>query len=234
MNKLLVSFLLQRGRLVGGSLHQHREERLHPEQLRGPRWLHPGWRVRRCCCWVIPPYRTRVRAHNRLFITFWRLTPGHAANVLLIFNPRLLLCASRWYFGKMGRKDAERLLLIMGNSRGTFLVRESETTKGNDPFFVNRVVKAVSPSELYVQMDQHFPSRLLQVLILSPYETGMKPKETTWNTTRSASLTAGDTTSPRECSLTRCRSLSSTIQVCGVQSSLSSRLHLHRLLTSRI
>lgn len=30
----------------------------------------------------------------------------------------------------MGRKDAERLLLITGNHRGTYLVRESETTKG--------------------------------------------------------------------------------------------------------
>uniref|UniRef100_H3DIA7 Tyrosine-protein kinase n=1 Tax=Tetraodon nigroviridis TaxID=99883 RepID=H3DIA7_TETNG len=37
--------------------------------------------------------------------------------------------AEEWYFGKMGR-DAERLLLIPGNHRGTFLVRESETTKG--------------------------------------------------------------------------------------------------------
>ncbi|MEE6464349.1 hypothetical protein FKM82_006233 [Ascaphus truei] len=38
--------------------------------------------------------------------------------------------AEEWYFGKMGRKDAERLLLSPGNQRGTFLVRESETTKG--------------------------------------------------------------------------------------------------------
>uniref|UniRef100_A0A8C7K4E8 Tyrosine-protein kinase n=1 Tax=Oncorhynchus kisutch TaxID=8019 RepID=A0A8C7K4E8_ONCKI len=38
--------------------------------------------------------------------------------------------AEEWYFGKMGRKDAERLLLNQGNNRGTFLVRESETTKG--------------------------------------------------------------------------------------------------------
>lgn len=30
----------------------------------------------------------------------------------------------------MGRKDAERLLLVPGNQRGTFLARESETTKG--------------------------------------------------------------------------------------------------------
>lgn len=41
----------------------------------------------------------------------------------------------------MGRKDAERLLLNPGNNRGTFLVRESETTKGDDHFFINRQVK---------------------------------------------------------------------------------------------
>ncbi|KAE8623959.1 hypothetical protein XENTR_v10005787 [Xenopus tropicalis] len=35
-----------------------------------------------------------------------------------------------WYFGKIGRKDAERLLLCEGNPRGTFMIRESETTKG--------------------------------------------------------------------------------------------------------
>ncbi|XP_030636810.1 tyrosine-protein kinase Yes [Chanos chanos] len=38
--------------------------------------------------------------------------------------------AEEWYFGKMGRKDAERLLLQPGIQRGTFLLRESETTKG--------------------------------------------------------------------------------------------------------
>ncbi|KAL4629407.1 proto-oncogene tyrosine-protein kinase Yrk-like isoform X1 [Arapaima gigas] len=38
--------------------------------------------------------------------------------------------AEEWYFGKMGRKDAERQLLAQGNPRGTFLIRESETTKG--------------------------------------------------------------------------------------------------------
>lgn len=38
--------------------------------------------------------------------------------------------SGRWYFGKMGRKDAERILLSTGNQRGTFLARESETTKG--------------------------------------------------------------------------------------------------------
>ncbi|XP_058608751.1 tyrosine-protein kinase Fgr isoform X3 [Onychostoma macrolepis] len=38
--------------------------------------------------------------------------------------------AEEWYFGKMGRKDAERQLLAQNNPRGTFLIRESETTKG--------------------------------------------------------------------------------------------------------
>ncbi|XP_018599219.1 tyrosine-protein kinase fynb isoform X1 [Scleropages formosus] len=38
--------------------------------------------------------------------------------------------AEDWYFGKLGRKDAERQLLSNGNPRGTFLIRESETTKG--------------------------------------------------------------------------------------------------------
>ncbi|MGH0142522.1 UNVERIFIED_CONTAM: hypothetical protein FKN15_051346 [Acipenser sinensis] len=37
--------------------------------------------------------------------------------------------AEEWYFGKLGRKDAERQLLSSGNPRGTFLIRESETTK---------------------------------------------------------------------------------------------------------
>ncbi|XP_008310872.1 tyrosine-protein kinase fynb isoform X1 [Cynoglossus semilaevis] len=38
--------------------------------------------------------------------------------------------AEDWYFGKLGRKDAERQLLSTGNKRGTYLIRESETTKG--------------------------------------------------------------------------------------------------------
>uniref|UniRef100_A0A8C6P225 Tyrosine-protein kinase n=1 Tax=Nothobranchius furzeri TaxID=105023 RepID=A0A8C6P225_NOTFU len=37
--------------------------------------------------------------------------------------------AEDWYFGKLGRKDAERQLLAAGNPRGTYLIRESETTK---------------------------------------------------------------------------------------------------------
>ncbi|KAM9536998.1 proto-oncogene tyrosine-protein kinase Src-like isoform 1-T8 [Salvelinus alpinus] len=38
--------------------------------------------------------------------------------------------AEEWYFGKITRRNSERLLLSLQNRRGTFLVRESETTKG--------------------------------------------------------------------------------------------------------
>ncbi|XP_057283735.1 tyrosine-protein kinase Blk isoform X2 [Pezoporus wallicus] len=36
----------------------------------------------------------------------------------------------KWYFKALSRKDAERLLLSSGNKVGSFLVRESETSKG--------------------------------------------------------------------------------------------------------
>ncbi|ETE72284.1 Proto-oncogene tyrosine-protein kinase Src, partial [Ophiophagus hannah] len=38
--------------------------------------------------------------------------------------------AEEWYFGKITRRESERLLLNPENPRGTFLARESETTKG--------------------------------------------------------------------------------------------------------
>ncbi|KAM4033416.1 proto-oncogene tyrosine-protein kinase Src isoform 2-T2 [Anomaloglossus baeobatrachus] len=38
--------------------------------------------------------------------------------------------AEEWYLGKITRRESERLLLNQENPRGTFLVRESETTKG--------------------------------------------------------------------------------------------------------
>ncbi|XP_013889474.1 proto-oncogene tyrosine-protein kinase Src isoform X2 [Austrofundulus limnaeus] len=38
--------------------------------------------------------------------------------------------AEEWYFGKITRRDSERMLLHLENKRGTFLVRESETSKG--------------------------------------------------------------------------------------------------------
>ncbi|KAK6471956.1 proto-oncogene tyrosine-protein kinase Src-like isoform X2 [Huso huso] len=38
--------------------------------------------------------------------------------------------AEEWYFGKITRRESERILLNLENRRGTFLIRESETTKG--------------------------------------------------------------------------------------------------------
>ncbi|KER31927.1 hypothetical protein T265_01864 [Opisthorchis viverrini] len=38
--------------------------------------------------------------------------------------------AEDWYFRSISRKDSERLLLLKGNIRGTFLIRASETTTG--------------------------------------------------------------------------------------------------------
>nr|CAB3245995.1 tyrosine-protein kinase Fgr-like [Phallusia mammillata] len=35
-----------------------------------------------------------------------------------------------WFFGKISRKDSERLLVNQENQRGTFLIRESETAQG--------------------------------------------------------------------------------------------------------
>ncbi|KFW72872.1 Proto-oncogene tyrosine-protein kinase LCK, partial [Pygoscelis adeliae] len=36
-----------------------------------------------------------------------------------------------WFFKNIGRKDAERQLLASGNTHGSFLIRESETSKGS-------------------------------------------------------------------------------------------------------
>lgn len=40
------------------------------------------------------------------------------------------ICLHRWFFKDITRKDAERQLLAPGNSAGAFLIRESETLKG--------------------------------------------------------------------------------------------------------
>jgi hypothetical protein len=36
----------------------------------------------------------------------------------------------RWFFKGVSRKDAERQLLASGNKMGSFMIRDSETTKG--------------------------------------------------------------------------------------------------------
>lgn len=44
-----------------------------------------------------------------------------------------MLCSCpRWFFKGISRKDAERLLLGPGNVVGSFMIRDSETTKGTE------------------------------------------------------------------------------------------------------
>lgn len=38
---------------------------------------------------------------------------------------------TRWFFKGISRKDAERQLLAPGNVLGSFMIRDSETTKGD-------------------------------------------------------------------------------------------------------
>lgn len=60
------------------------------------------------------------------------LFPGGWVGGWIRYTWLFLALPNRWYFGKIGRKDAERQLLSPGNPRGAFLIRESETTKGRD------------------------------------------------------------------------------------------------------
>lgn len=62
------------------------------------------------------------------------------SRVFHIFFLFFFLDITRWYFGKITRRDSERLLLSLENRRGTFLVRESETTKGKY-IFLRLVIK---------------------------------------------------------------------------------------------
>lgn len=64
-----------------------------------------------------------VRITDRMF---WKMFKP----VIILYSLTFHLLPCSWYFGKLGRKDAERQLLSNGNARGTFLIRESETTKG--------------------------------------------------------------------------------------------------------
>lgn len=43
----------------------------------------------------------------------------------------------RWFFKGVSRKDAERQLLAPGNRVGSYMIRDSETTKGESSTFKN-------------------------------------------------------------------------------------------------
>ncbi|XP_025036885.1 tyrosine-protein kinase Blk isoform X3 [Pelodiscus sinensis] len=59
------------------------------------------------------------------------LTTGRKGYIPSNFVARVdTLEMEKWYFNALSRKEAERLLMAPGNKIGSFLVRESETTKG--------------------------------------------------------------------------------------------------------
>uniref|UniRef100_A0A667Y7S0 Tyrosine-protein kinase n=1 Tax=Myripristis murdjan TaxID=586833 RepID=A0A667Y7S0_9TELE len=79
----------------------------------------------------------RLKQSHLLFIKegdWWlarSLTTGESGYIPSNYvAPSDSIQAEEWYFGKITRRDSERLLLSLENRRGTFLVRESETTKG--------------------------------------------------------------------------------------------------------
>lgn len=62
---------------------------------------------------------------------FWEAFGMRVLSGALLGDTEPVVCSHRWYFGKITRRESERLLLNPENPRGTFLVRESETTKGD-------------------------------------------------------------------------------------------------------
>ncbi|CAH8540836.1 unnamed protein product [Schistosoma turkestanicum] len=85
--------------------------------------------------------------------------------------------AEDWYFRSISRKDSERLLLLKGNIRGTFLVRASETTNGALSLSVRdteqqkgeivkhyKIKQSYETGDVYITTKQIFPN--LKALIL--------------------------------------------------------------------
>lgn len=136
----------QWGGVVGGSFPHYRWNWLHSQQLCCSGGLNPSWGVSKTLYMCTSLYKY-MSIHPRsiseeLQLHQQRACPTHLrthypATLWMCWNqiwcpiqwfPPLSCCS--WYFGKLGRKDAERQLLSNGNARGTFLIRESETTKG--------------------------------------------------------------------------------------------------------
>ncbi len=78
------------------------------------------------------PSMTKARELGDLELpVFWEAFGMRVLSGALLGDTEPAACSHRWYFGKITRRESERLLLNPENPRGTFLVRESETTKGD-------------------------------------------------------------------------------------------------------
>ncbi|OXB52641.1 hypothetical protein ASZ78_015230, partial [Callipepla squamata] len=78
---------------------------------------------------VPSPYPSTLTGGVTVFVALYDYEARTTDDLSFKKGERFQIINNTWYFGKMGRKDAERLLLNPGNQRGIFLVRESETTK---------------------------------------------------------------------------------------------------------
>lgn len=67
---------------------------------------------------------------------------------------------SRWFFGKISRREAEKLLLLGDYPKGTFLIRNSEQTAGRSIISWLRfefITNHSFLSSLFVQVLTRFP-----------------------------------------------------------------------------
>uniref|UniRef100_A0A8K9WX50 Tyrosine-protein kinase n=1 Tax=Oncorhynchus mykiss TaxID=8022 RepID=A0A8K9WX50_ONCMY len=79
---------------------------------------------------VTSPNRGTLAGGVTTFVALYDYESRTASDLSFRKGERLQIVNNTWYFGKITRRDSERLLLGLENRKGTFLVRESETTKG--------------------------------------------------------------------------------------------------------
>ncbi|KAG7460755.1 hypothetical protein MATL_G00202130 [Megalops atlanticus] len=99
--------------------------------------------------------------------------------------------AQKWLFKNLSRRDTERLLLAPGNKAGSFLIRESETTKGAFSLSVRDSVpeqgdvvkhykiRALDSGGYYISPSTTFPSLLELVKYYSKTADGLCQQLTT-------------------------------------------------------
>jgi len=71
-------------------------------------------------------------------------TSGFVLLRLLVI--RRVRCVVSWFHDRIGRKDAEKLLVELNNKRGTFIIRESETVAGTKIIMFNNPISVASAS----------------------------------------------------------------------------------------
>lgn len=149
-------------RVVFGWVPHHRPEGLHPIQL---------------CCNEHSGDWSVCHTGNILLTTPYHSTstPSHILHSVSLkegkwlvqnVNPIVCLCC-RWFFKNISRNDAMRLLLAPGNTQGSFLIRESETTPGK---------------QIFIMSSWHFDSQCVNLIKVSISWGGFSSENTTgWN-----------------------------------------------------